>query len=139
MENTIQINQGEIKIKFNKPLTGKLSFADLGIEESDLFIKNGFMRLVIDIEGIGEHNYYQVPTIEVSYKEKLAKTHWQCDFNDETILDKIDNFGNSTVMLMDRKKIKSMEHHHENKLILHAEFPDVVHIVAKKSYIHLFK
>ncbi len=139
MKNTVQINPGEIKLKFNEPITGKISFNDLGVSEADLFIENGFMRLVIDIEGIGEHHYYQVPTFEISYQENLAQTHWQCDFNEETILDKTDNHGNSTVILLDRKKIESLEHHHENKLILHAEFPEKVHISSNDSYIHLFK
>jgi len=139
MESIVHITPGEIKIKFNAPLAGKLSFAELGLTAENLHIDKGFMRLVIDIEGIGEHYYYQVPTIELSYKENLEKTHWQCDFNRTTILDKVDNHGNSTVILLDRKKIKNLEHHHENKLILHAEFPGEIHIDENESYIHLFK
>ena len=100
---------------------------------------DGFLRMGFDMEGIGEHDYFAVPTIEVSYKENCAETHWQCEFNDETILDKFDNHGNSTVMLMDRKKISSLEHHHENKLIVHAEFPASVHLDAAKSYVNFFK
>ncbi len=139
MRNTVEINEGELKLKFNEPISGKISFAALGLSDSDLTISNGFMRLVIDIEGIGEHSYFQVPTFEITYKENLGETHWQCDFNRETILDKTDNHGNSTVILMDRKKIESLEHHHENKLILHAEFPQEVHILSEHSYINLFK
>lgn len=139
MENTVEISEGEIKLKFNTPISGKVSFADLGLKDADLAIQNGFMRLVIDIEGIGEHSYFQVPTFEITYQENLSETHWQCDFNRETILDKTDNHGNSTIILLDRKKIESREHHHENKLILHAEFPDPVHIIAKDSYLNLFK
>ena len=139
MENTVELNSGEIKLKFNAPISGKVSFADLGLSNEDLIIDGGFMRLVIDIEGIGEHDYFQVPTFEITYKENLGETHWQCDFNRETILDKMDNHGSSTVILMDRKKIKSLEHHHENKLTLHAEFPEKVHISAKDSYLNLFK
>ena len=139
MENTVELNKGEIKLKFNEPISGKVSFADLGLKDEDLVINGGFMRLVVDIEGIGEHSYFQVPTFEISYVEKLGETHWQCDFNRTTIVDKTDNHGNSTVILLDRKKIRNLEHHHENKLILHAEFPDTVHIIAKDSYLNLFK
>ena len=139
MDNTVELNRGEIKLKFNEPISGKVSFADLGLKDEDLVIKGGHMRLVIDIEGIGEHSYFQVPTFDINYKEKLAKTHWQCDFNRETILDKTDNYGDSTIILLDRKKIRALEHHHENKLILHAEFPDTVHIIAAESYLNLFK
>ncbi|MFK8045542.1 MAG: hypothetical protein AB8B72_08605 [Crocinitomicaceae bacterium] len=139
MKNTVEINRGELRLKFNEPIAGKVSFADLGLKDEDLVIESGFMRLLIDIEDIGEHSYFQVPTFEITYKENLAETHWQCDFNRTTILDKTDNHGNSTVILMDRKKIENLEHHHENKLILHAEFPETVHISAADSYLNLFK
>lgn len=139
MKNTVELNAGEIKLKFNEPIAGKVSFADLGLKDEDLVIDGGFMRLVIDIEGIGEHSYFQVPTFEINYAENLGETHWQCDFNRETIVDKTDNHGSSTIVLLDRKKIENLEHHHENKLILHAEFPETVNISAQNSFLNLFK
>jgi len=139
MGQLIEINQGEIIVKFTTPTKGKLSFEDLGIKTENLDFKGGFLRIVFDMEGIGEHHYFAMPTIEVSYKENMTETHWQCEFNGETILDKTDNHGNSTVILMNRKKLSELEHHHENVLILHAEFPEGVHIVAEKSYINFFK
>lgn len=139
MGQLIEINQGEVMVKFTSPTKGKITFADLGITDEQLVLDGGFLRLLFDMEGIGEHDYFAVPTIEVSYKENCAETHWQCEFNEETILDKYDNHGNSTVMLLDRKKISSLEHHHENKLIVHAEFPEKVHLNAEGSYINLFK
>jgi hypothetical protein len=139
MGQLIEINQGEVVVKFTSPTVGKLSFSDLGIKTDDLAFEGGFLRLVFDMEGTGEHSYFAIPTIEVSYKENMDETHWQCDFNGETILDKTDNHGNSTIILMDRKKLAELEHHHENTLILHAEFPEGVHIVAEDSYINFFK
>lgn len=139
MGQTIEVNQGEIKVKFNSPTKGKLTFSELGIDNNQLSLEGGFLRLVFDLEGIGEHDYFAVPTIEVAYQEKCKETHWQCDFNKETILDKMDHQGNSTVILLDRKKISALEHHHENKLILHAEFPEAVHILADESFINFFK
>jgi len=139
MGQLIEINQGEIVVKFTSPTKGKISFSDLGIKTDDLVFEGGFLRLVFDMEGIGEHSYFAMPTIEVGYKENMAETHWQCDFNGETILDKTNNHGNSTVILMNRKKLAELEHHHENTLILHAEFPKGVHIVAEDSFINFFK
>ncbi len=139
MNNTVELNKGEVKLKFNEPISGKVSFAELGLKDEDLVFESGFMRLVIDIEGIGEHSYFQVPTFEISYHENLGETHWQCDFNRQTIVDKTDNHGHSTIVLLDRKKIEKLEHHHENMLILHAEFPEAVHISASSSYLNLFK
>ncbi len=139
MGQLIEINQGEIKVKFTSPTKGKITFEALGISDEQLVLDGGFLRLLFDMEGIGEHDYYAVPTIELSYKENCAETHWQCDFNDVQILDKSDHHGHSTVLLLDRKKISSLEHHHQNKLIVHAEFPEKVHLIAKDSFINFFK
>lgn len=139
MGTTIEINQGELKVKFSEPMKGKLSFEDLGLGAEELFLESGLLRLVIDLEGIGEHHYFKVPTIEVSYQEEVGETHWQCDFNDVTILDKMDHHGRSTICLLNRKRIAELEHHHENKLIIHAEFPQAVHLLPKNSYVNLFK
>jgi hypothetical protein len=139
MGQLIEINEGEVVVKFTEPVSGKVSFEDLGLTSENLSFDGGFLRLVFDMEGIGEHHYFQVPTIEVAYKENMGETHWQCDFNGETILDKMDNHGNNTVILLNRKKLSELEHHHENALILHAEFPEGVNILADKSYINFFK
>jgi hypothetical protein len=135
----VEINQGEIKVKFNTPQAGKLSFAELGISEEAMSLEGGLLRLVFDLEGIGEHSYYQVPTIQFSYEEDMAETHWICDFNGKTILDKMDHHGNSTVLLLDRKVLNNLEQHHENALIVHAEFPEPANLNLADSYIHFFK
>lgn len=139
MSQTTEVNNGEILISFKTPTTGKQTFKDLGLKESELSFESGFLRLVFDLEGIGEHSYFAVPTIEVAYAETMSETHWQCEFNGTVILDKMDHYGRSTVLLLDRKKISELEHHHQNKLIIHAEFPQGVHILAEDSYINLFK
>ncbi len=139
MGQLIEVNQGEVLVKFTSPTKGKITFEDLGITDDQLVLEGGFLRLLFDMEGIGEHDYFAVPTIEVKYSEKCADTRWQCEFNEQTILDKTDHHGNSTVMLLDRKKLSDLEHHHENKLIVHAEFPSKVNLVAKECYINFFK
>ncbi|MGV6861716.1 MAG: hypothetical protein ACWA41_08075 [Putridiphycobacter sp.] len=139
MGQLIEINEGEVVVRFKEPVAGKVTLEELGIKSEDLAFEGGFLRLVFDMEGIGEHHYFQVPTIEVAYKENMAETHWQCEFNGETILDKTDNHGSSTIILLNRKKLADLEHHHENTLILHAEFPEGVHILADKSTINFFK
>lgn len=139
MGQEIEINQGEIVVKFNTPAAGKLSFSDLGLKDDQLVLDGGFLRIVFDLEGIGEHNYFQVPTIEIAYKENTSETHWQCDFNDKTILDKTDHYGHSTVLLLNRNTLAELEHHHENKLVLHAEFPQSIALSAENSYINFFK
>lgn len=139
MTQQIQINQGEVIVKFNTPVSGKVSFASLGLKTEDLTTEGGFLRIVFDFEGIGEHSYFQVPTINIHYNKDVNETHWQCDFNDTMILDKTDHYGNSTVILLNREKLASLEHHHQNKLVMHAEFPENVTVIAEQSYINFFK
>jgi hypothetical protein len=138
MSQTVELNQGEIKINFSSPTSGKLSFADLGLNDADLVFEGGLVRLVFDFEGIGEHSYFQMPTVGISYAEEMTETHWQCDFNEETILDKTDHHGHSTVILLNRNKLSELEHHHKNALIVHGEFPQAAHVIAKDSYITFF-
>ncbi len=139
MGQIVEITQGEIKIKFTEAVTGNLSLKDLGITEDTITLENGLLRLVFDMEGIGEHHYFQMPTISIAYKEEVGETHWQCDFNNETIMDKTDHHGHSTVLLLNRKKLSELEHHHKNTLVLHAEFPEKVHLDTEKSTINFFK
>jgi len=137
--NKVEVNQGEIKVKFNEPSSGKISFAELGINDEDINIENGLLRLVFDLEGIDDYNYYQTPTIEFFYEENMSETHWVCEFNGKTVLDKLDNHGHSTILLLNRKVLNNLEQHHENTLIVHAEFPKPANLNVKESYIHFFK
>ena len=137
--SNVELNQGEIKVKLNELNKGKLSFAELGIDNEGNNIESGLLRLVFDFNGLGKHSYYQVPTIEVFYEESMSETHWVCEFNGKTILDKLDHHGHSTVLLLNRKILSSLEQHHENVLIVHAEFPQAANINLKKSYVNFFK
>lgn len=139
MSQNVTNNPGEIYVTFNTPTSGKVSFRELGIENESVELKGGFLRLVFDLEGIGEHEYFAVPTIQIAYAENMSETHWICEFNGQTILDKMDHHGHSSVLLMDRKKLSEMEHHHKNTLIIHAEFPEIAHLDLDESYINIFK
>ena len=133
-----EVNPGEVKVYFEKPQSGKISFSELGLKDEDLHFEGGFARIVFDFENVGEHHYYQVPTIELSYAKETSGNHWQCDFNETTVLDKNDNRGQSSVILLNRKKLAELEHHHKNALVVHAEFTDKVQVLAADSFIHFF-
>lgn len=139
MGQVIEIKQGEISITFDAPKAGKLPLKELGLTDDQLVFEGGFLRLVFNFSGIGEHKYYQMPTIEFAYQENCAEIHWQCEFNEETILDTLDHHGHSSVLLLNRKKLESLEHRHENVLIIHGEFPEAVHLSAENSYVNFFK
>lgn len=138
MNTSAEVIAGEIQIKFNEAISGKQTFQDLGLSDEQLSLEGGLLRLVFNFDKIGDHAYFKVPTIEVAYQEEVAETHWICEFNGTTILDKNDHHGRSTVMLLNRNKITELEQHHENKLVVHAEFPAAVHLLAEGSYINFF-
>lgn len=138
MGQITEINQGELKINFDSPREGVMSLADLGLTEQDLKTEGGKLRLVIHLENIGEHHYYSMPTIEISYAENIGTSEWHLEFNETPILDKLDYSGHATVLLVNRKKLEELEHRHINELILHADFPEDVSIDPLKSYIRLF-
>lgn len=139
MGQTVEINEGEVLVKFSSPTIGKVSFKELGISKDELSLEGGFLRIAFELGGIGTHDFVAIPTIEVSYEESMGETHWQCDFNGETLLDKLDHHGRATIILLRRDKLENLEQHHENKLILHAEFPGSVQISPDNSYVEFFK
>ncbi len=138
MSVTTEFNAGEVKVVFTAPEAGKYTFEQLGIPPQQLETHGGFLRMNFDFSGIGEHRYYQVPTVEITYNKDVGETHWQCDFNESTILDKMDHHGHSTVLLLNRKKLSAAEHHHQNQLVVHGEFPEDVVISATDSYVRFF-
>lgn len=138
MEATTEINPGEIYVSFGRPLAGKLSLSELGVTDEDLTLDNGLLRLVFDLDSFRDFKFYRVPTLEFHYSEDTTETHWQCDYNDHTILDKLDHSGRSTVLLLKRNEISTFENRHDNKLIVHAKFGKPVNILANQSFIHLF-
>lgn len=136
---TIEKNQGEIKVVFNNTIPGVVTFEQLGLSDEDLVFESGMIRMVFDLHNTNkDRSFCHVPTIEVAYSENMGETHWVCDFNEETILDKLDHRGHSTVLLMNRNTLEGLEHHHQNNLIMHAEFPQAVHVIAKDSFINFF-
>jgi len=139
MDQTIQSGEGEVKVKISATSKGKVSFSDLGISADQISVDGGFLRLVFDFGQFDADDFYAVPTVEVAYDKNVSETHWQCDFNGETILYKMDNHGNSTVMLLKRNKMAEKIQHHDNSLVVHGEFPSSVNIDLKNSYIHLVK
>ena len=54
-------------VEFTSPTKGKITFKELGITDDQLVLDGGFLRLVFNMEGIGEHNYFARPTVEISY------------------------------------------------------------------------
>jgi hypothetical protein len=94
MDQTIQSGEGEVKVIISESSKGKVSFSELGVSSEQISVDGGFLRIVFDFGQFEAENFYAVPTVELAYDKNVAETHWQCDFNGETILDKIYTDGN---------------------------------------------
>lgn len=138
-DQIVQATDGEVKVSISAENSGKVSFKELGIEEGHIKVEGGFLRLAFDFGQFDGKNFYAVPTVELAYDKNVSETHWQSDFNGETISDKMDNHGNSTVILLNRSKMEEQLHHHNNLLVVHGEFPANVNIDLANSYVHLVK
>ena len=46
MGNIIEINPGEIRVKFDSPTKGKITFAELGLNDEQLNLPSGNLRMV---------------------------------------------------------------------------------------------
>ena len=139
MEKLIEMNPGELVLHFEELQKGKISLERFGLTDEQLYFEGGRIRMVFDFHKMGSYPYYRMPTLEISYREEMGETHWQCEFNGETLIDKYDHHGHCTVILLNRNKMKALEQHHNNQLILHAEFPSPVHLSSENSYVHFFQ
>lgn len=139
MALTFEINPGEIKINIDEPRSGKITFAEIGLTEDQLMIAGGNLRLDIELgQTLQSGHFYQMPTVEFSYKEKIKESSWQIEFNGEVVLDKVDHSGHKTVLFVSRKKLEDKVHHHVNRLIVHGDLAQEIHLSPTESYIHLF-
>lgn len=46
MSQTIELNQGEVKVNFSSPTSGKVTFEELGLTDADLVFEGGLLRMV---------------------------------------------------------------------------------------------
>lgn len=139
MNEQVVVNEGEVVVAFNNALAGKVSLANLGVSADDFESNGGFIRLVFDFGAISNYDFYAVPTIELAFTENVGETHWQCDFNDKTLVDKLDHYGKSTVILLKKNELEDLIQHHENKIVVHAEVPTTYVVDVNNSYINFFK
>ncbi len=138
MKEQVELNPGEIKLIFNETHKGKVYLSDLGMSSEDLVLSDGNMRFVVEVSNIENVQFSAVPTIQFEYEEIMDETHWITEFNGEVISDKLDHHGKSTVILLNRSKMETLLHRHENTMVIHADFPNKATLVPEKSYISIF-
>jgi hypothetical protein len=134
-----EIQPGEIKISFSEPKAGKLSFADLGLTEKTFEAKGGMLRLSVELGQMGSHKLYRTPTVGLAYMSNEGPSDWHVEFNGVNVAEKSDHGGYSTIILLDRKKLESLLHHHVNTLIVHGELGDVAKLDFRMCFVHLLE
>lgn len=139
MHNQVEVNPGEVKLIMNEAVQGKkIFFNELGLNTEQLTVVGGNLRLVIEINNLDENHFGAVPTIHLAYTEELGETHWQCEFNNQVVLDKKDHHGHSTILLLNKSKLNDISQRHENTLVVHGDFPSVTNLNAEESFLLLF-
>lgn len=138
-EAHVEINQGELKLVFDQAKGGKLSLADFGVREQKLHIDGGNLRIVIELGQFPNHHFFKVPTIEIAYHEKLGETYWQVEYNGEMVVEKTDKSGNATLMLLNRKKLDELTHHHNNTLIIRGDLPAEVTLSSEDTWFNILE
>ena len=74
MSETVELNQGEVKVKFETPVKeGKISFAELGLKKESLVFEGGLLRLVFDFEKVKDISIFKCQQFLFSTKKKWKK------------------------------------------------------------------
>lgn len=135
----LQLTEGQVKITMNdKPAFDKFTLADAGLKEDSYTVEGGNLRLKIELGYIQDYHFYKMPVIQFEYENNIHESEWVVEFNGENILEKKDHSGHSTVLLLNRNKMDKLKHRHENNLIIHGDFSEVVHI-KKTSHLQLLE
>jgi hypothetical protein len=137
---TTDVQSGEIRIKFDEAVGGKMTLGEMGLTETNLHIDGGNLRLVIELgQTLANSHFFRMPTIEMHYHEKVGETAWQVEYNGEVVLEKIDHSGNATLLLLNRKKLDDLTHHHQNNLVIHGDFPQEVTLSSENSFLNILE
>lgn len=137
MAYIIDTEGGQALVKFEGDLVaGKTMLATLGFSDKDLYVAGGNLRFVIQFDGLGGHLYHN-PTFEIVYHEKVKETTWQVELNGHLLLEKADPSGNSTLLMLNRKKMEEALKARNNEIIVRSDMPLDVTLDAACSFFHL--
>lgn len=129
----LDLTDGQIKITMKEATFGKFTMKDAGVTEDVYEVKGGNLRVDVELGYIQDVHFYKMPTIEFEYTEKIHESEWVVEFNGVNILEKKDHSGQATVLLLNRNKMKELVHRHENTLLIHGDFSEVVSIKNSSS------
>lgn len=120
---------GQIRVDMKEAAFDKFSLEDAGMRDP-YEIEGGNLRIKIEMGYIQDYRLYKMPLIELNYTEKIGVSEWIVEFNGTNILEKTDNSGQATILLLNRKKMEELVQRHENTLIIHGDFSEVTHLTS---------
>lgn len=139
MDNlSLNLTEGQIQIVMQEAAFGKFSLEAAGLNAPSYEVEGGNLRIEIKMGYIQDVNFYKMPILEFEYTDKIAQSEWVVEFNGVNILEKKDHSGQATILLLNRNKMKELEQRHENTLLIHGDFSEVVHI-KNSSSLHLLE
>lgn len=124
---TLSLHGGQIRVDMEKPFFDKFSLEDVGVKDT-YEVEGGNLRIKIRMGYIQDYRLYKMPLIELNYTENIGTSEWIVEFNGVNILEKKDHSGQTTVLLLNRKKMEELVQRRENELIIHGDFSEVVSI-----------
>ncbi len=133
----LNVTEGQVKITMEKPVYTQFTLKDCGLEES-YKVEGGNLRLKMDLGAIQDHRFFKMPVIQLNYENNIHESEWVVELNGENILETKDHSGHSTVLLLNRNKMTDLKHRHENVLLIHGDFSEVVSIKTD-SHFHILE
>lgn len=125
---------GQIKITMKQPAFDKFTLGCSGLRENTYKTKGGNVRIQINLGAIQDIHFYKMPIIELNYTDKIHESGWVVEFNGTNILEKTDHSGQSTILLLNRKKMIELVNRHENTILIHGDFSEEVELKKESSF-----
>lgn len=129
----LEVTEGQLEIDMKKTITGKFTLKEAGLQEDNYVVEGGNLRMKLDLGYVKDAHFYKMPVIEFEYTENIHESEWIVEFNGVNILEKKDHSGHATLLLLNRKKMDELQQRHENVLLVHGDFSEVVKIKNNSS------
>lgn len=132
----LELTEGQLEIAIKDTTSGKFTLAEAGLKDETYKVEGGNLRVKVDLGYIKDAHFYKMPVIELEYTQNIHESEWIVEFNGTNILEKKDHSGHATVLLLNRKKMEELKQRHENTLLVHGDFSEVVEI-KNSSLLHI--
>lgn len=129
----LELSEGQLEIAMNETAFGKFTLKEAGLKEETYNVEGGNLRIKVDLGYIKDVHFYKMPIVELEYTENISTSEWVVEYNGVNILEKKDHSGHKTVLLLNRNKMDQLKQRHENTMLIHGDFSEVVAIKNSSS------